>query len=73
VGTCGAVFAAHAGIGGAAPDASHVAVTVLVFSGGSLEAAVAVGSGTAVDAVFFIFVVQMKPVDTFGTAVTIGR
>jgi len=73
VGTGGAVFAAHTWVDRTTPDAFHGSVAVDVFPGRSLEAAIAVRSRTAVDAVFFIFVVHMKAVDAFGTTVTIRR
>ena len=72
VGAGGAVFAAHACLNGAAPDTFHRSMAVDMFSGRSLEAAITVGSRTAVDTVLFISVVLMKPVNTFGTAITIG-
>ena len=36
-------------------------------SGGSLETAIAVGSGAAVDTAFFVMIVLMEPVGAFGT------
>ena len=66
----GAVFAAHAGFGGAAPDAFQAAVAVTVFPGGSLKATVSIAGGTTVDTVIFVGIVLMKPAGAFGTAGT---
>ena len=66
----GAVFAAHAGFYGTAPDAFQSAVTVTVLPGGRLQAAIAVSSGSTVDAMILIGIVLMKSVDAFRTART---
>ena len=71
--TYGAVFAAHAGFGGAAPDAFQAAVAVTVFPGGCLKATVAIAALAAVDAMIFIGIVLMKPAGAFGTTGSKGR
>ena len=69
----GAVFAAHAGFDGTAPDAFQSAVAVTVLAGGRLKAAVAVSSGSAVDAMIFIGIVLMKSVYALRAARTERR
>ena len=52
----------------AAMNAFTCAVAVDMLSGGGLKAAVSVGSGTAVNTVFFICIVLVKVVKAFWTA-----
>jgi len=70
----GAIGASHgSGLKRTAILAFH-AGAVHMHPGGGLEAAIAVRSGTAVNAALFIMIVLMKPVDALGTAWTIiGR
>ena len=64
--------AAHAAGSGAAPDTFQVSGTVNMLPGRRLEAAVAVGAGTAVNTLSVIVVVPVHAVDAVGTAGTIG-
>ena len=68
----GTVRTTHARIGRTAPDTLHGSVAVDVLSGRSLETAVAVRCGTAIDTAFFVIVVHVKSVGAFGTPRTIG-
>jgi hypothetical protein len=68
----GTVFTAHTVGGGAAVHAFVGAVAVDVLPGGGLEASVPVGRRAAVNAVFFIVVVFVKPVQAFRASGAIG-
>jgi len=64
------VLAAHTCLNGTAPYAFQPAVTVTVFPGWCLQAAIAVGSGATVDAMVFIAIMLMKPIGAFWAART---
>ena len=63
-----AMYASHAGIGGAAVNAFHTTVSMNMFPGRSLKTAVTIGTGTAVDAVPVVMIVRMEPVCASWTA-----
>ena len=68
----GAVYAAHTAFDRTAPDAFHSPVAVNMLPGRSLETAVTVRGGTAVNAVLLIGIVHMEAICAFGAPGTIG-
>jgi hypothetical protein len=66
----GAVLAAHyaGAYNRTAMNTFIAAVSVDMFPGGRLQAAVAIGRRTAIHATFFVGIMLMKAVDAFGTA-----
>jgi hypothetical protein len=64
----GTVFTTHAvaNYDNAAVDTFVTPVAVDMFPGGSLKAAVAIRGRSAVNTMFFISIMLMKPVKTFG-------